>query len=187
MEDRRIRKTKKAFYNTLIELLEKKEIRNIGIQELCDLADSHRSTFYYHYQDIYALYDEMEGRILEEFSSMLSAGDSHNYYSVYANVINYLSDSSNVWNVLLGNNGTRNFKDKVSALLEEKYLAIWKYETGKDNFSDEFLIIARSNISGFITLLTEWLRKCGSWPAEDMKPILSDMDIAFDGLLSKYI
>jgi len=76
MEDRRIRKTKKPFYNALIELLKKNEIRYISVQELCDLADSHRSTFYYHYSDIYALYEEMETKILDEFSSVVSIGGS---------------------------------------------------------------------------------------------------------------
>jgi len=36
MEDRRIRKTKKAFYKALIELLRENNIRNISIQDLCD-------------------------------------------------------------------------------------------------------------------------------------------------------
>jgi len=187
MEDRRIRKTKKAFCNALIELLKKNAIRYISVQELCDLADSHRSTFYYHYSDIYALYEEMETKILDEFASAVSASPSHSYYGVYDNIIAHLQNNRNVWTVLLGSNGNRNFKDKVSSILEKKYLEIWKYETGRHTFSDEFHIIVRSNISAFLTLFTEWLKAGDDYPADKVKSVLSDMDAAFDSLPDKYL
>ena len=187
MEDRRIRKTKKAFYNALIELLKENEIRNIGIQELCDLADSHRSTFYYHYSDIYELYAEMESKILDEFSSAVSADASHSYYGVYDNIISHLRENRDTWIVLLGSNGNRNFKDNVSDILEKKYLEIWKYETGKKSFSEEFYSITRANISAFITLFTEWLNSDSTNETDRFKAILGDMDDAFDTLLEKYL
>jgi len=187
MEDRRIRKTKKAFYNALIELLRKNEIRNIGIQELCDLADSHRSTFYYHYSDIYELYTEMESKILDEFSSVVSASASHSYYGVYDNIISHLHDNRDTWIVLLSSNGNQNFKEKVSNILEKKYIEIWKYETGKKSFSEEFYSITRANISAFITLFTEWLNSDSTNKTDRFKAILGDMDDAFDTLLEKYL
>jgi len=58
--------------------------------------------------------------------------------SEYNNIISHLRDRRDTWIVLLGSNGNRNFKDKVSDILEKKYLEIWKYETGKKSFSKEF-------------------------------------------------
>jgi len=187
MEDRRIRKTKKAFYNALIELLRKNEIRNIGIQELCDLADSHRSTFYYHYSDIYELYEEMESRILNDFSSLWITDESHTYYSVYEGIITYLNENWTVWSVLMSGNASPHFKEKVCKILENKYIEIWQYEEDKSTFSNEFYIIAKACISAFITLFTEWLNSDSTNETDRFKAILGDMDIAFDTLLEKYL
>jgi len=187
MEDRRIRKTKKAFYAALIELLKENELRNIGVQELCDLADSHRSTFYYHYSDIYALYDELESKILDDFSSVVSVSTSHSYDGVYDNIISHLADKRDVWIVLLGRHGNPNFKNKVSGILENKHLEIWKYETGREAFSEEFHILSKASISAFIALFTEWLNSDSAGAPGRIKKMLGDLDAAFDTVLEKYI
>jgi AcrR family transcriptional regulator len=44
----------------LIELMKTKPFKQITVKELCDLANVHRSTFYIHYEDIYALLRAVE-------------------------------------------------------------------------------------------------------------------------------
>jgi len=187
MEDRRIRKTKKAFYRALIALLRKKEIREISVQELCDLADSHRSTFYYHYQDIYALLEEMEESVLDGFASHLAASASHDYGSVYDDLLSYISKQRDVWEVLLGGKGSRDFRDRFSAIFKERYLEIWKYETGRKTFSKPFRMLAGTIVAAFMEFLSRWLKKDGGCPDEEIKAMLGDMDDAFDDLLEKYL
>ena len=48
-QDRRVRKTQTAIKDALITLLEKKRFEEITIQEISDLADVNRSTFYTHF------------------------------------------------------------------------------------------------------------------------------------------
>jgi len=187
MEDRRIRKTKRAFHDALVELLRKREMRSISVRELCDLADSHRSTFYYHYSDIYELYEEVEGQLLDEFSSVLATDDSHTYYATYGQVIAHIEEHRDVWEVLLLERGSQGFRDRVSGLLEERYLEIWKYETGREDFSDEFHMVAKASIAAFMTLLVEWLRAGDAWSADRIRPLLERMDGAFDELLDGYV
>jgi len=182
MEDRRIRKTKTAFYKALIQLLKKDELRNISIQELCDLADSHRSTFYYHYADIYALYEEMENRILGEFASTLSAGVYRDYPSMYEAVIDCINKNLETWTVLLD---MKSFHRKVCDLLEEKFLEIWQYETGRKKFSPQFHILLKASAAGFVSLFTQYLNSDEDYPDEMIKSLLGDMDDAFDMMLEK--
>ncbi|MEO1646588.1 MAG: TetR/AcrR family transcriptional regulator, partial [Chloroflexota bacterium] len=47
--DRRIRRTRKALQDALIDLLHEKSLENIDIQEITELADTARVTFYRHY------------------------------------------------------------------------------------------------------------------------------------------
>ena len=69
--DRRIRKTKALLSQGLIQLMEEKEIRDISVKELTDLADINRGTFYLHYNDIYDLLIQMEDELFVEFNEIL--------------------------------------------------------------------------------------------------------------------
>ena len=53
--DRRVKYTKKVIKDTFLSLLEKKNISNISVKELCEMADINRGTFYRYYIDIYDL------------------------------------------------------------------------------------------------------------------------------------
>ena len=59
MEDRRIKKTKRALKNTLIEMMTELPFEQISITALCDRAEISRITFYSHYNDKYALVDDI--------------------------------------------------------------------------------------------------------------------------------
>lgn len=72
MEDKRIRKTKKNLKNSMILLLSEKDFEHITITELCREAEVSRITFYSHYNDKYALLDEI-------FDDMLQIG-TEDYY-----------------------------------------------------------------------------------------------------------
>ena len=56
--DLRVIKTKKAIYNALYRLLKKKSLDKITVVELAEAAEINKATFYLHYSDIYALYQE---------------------------------------------------------------------------------------------------------------------------------
>lgn len=72
MEDKRIRKTKRSLKNSMILLLSEKDFEHISITELCREAEVSRITFYSHYNDKYALLDEI-------FDDMLQIG-TEDYY-----------------------------------------------------------------------------------------------------------
>ncbi|HJC89307.1 MAG TPA: TetR/AcrR family transcriptional regulator, partial [Candidatus Eisenbergiella intestinigallinarum] len=58
--DLRIQKTEQAIRNAFIELRTKKPLEKITVKELCELALINKSTFYAHYEDMYALSEAME-------------------------------------------------------------------------------------------------------------------------------
>lgn len=66
MENRRIRMTRKLIRGALIELLQEKTIDKISVKEICARADVNRSTFYDHYEDIYALLGDMEAEFISQ-------------------------------------------------------------------------------------------------------------------------
>ena len=54
--------TKRALAASLKKLLERAPLDKITIQDLVDDAEVSRKTFYYHFQDIYALMEWSSGR-----------------------------------------------------------------------------------------------------------------------------
>lgn len=77
--DRRIKYTKKVIKETLITLLNEKEINKITVSEICKIADINRATFYRYYLDVYDLLD----KIKEEFvSELLIASNNKDNYTI---------------------------------------------------------------------------------------------------------
>ena len=63
--DIRIEKTERAIKQAFMELRTQKPLEKIKVKELCDLACINKSTFYAHYQDIYALATAMEEEMVQ--------------------------------------------------------------------------------------------------------------------------
>ena len=63
--DIRIEKTERAIKQAFMELRAQKPLEKIKVKELCDLACINKSTFYAHYQDIYALANAMEDEMVD--------------------------------------------------------------------------------------------------------------------------
>ena len=58
-QDCLITKTRKAIYTAFLQLLNQKNFESITVQEIIDLADVGRSTFYSHYESKELLLDEL--------------------------------------------------------------------------------------------------------------------------------
>lgn len=72
--------TKEMINKVFIKLLNEKPLQKITVKEITTECEINRNTFYYHYEDIYALLSEifqMElERVLEEYNDKLSWEDS---------------------------------------------------------------------------------------------------------------
>lgn len=93
-EDRRVRKSKRAIKQAFIQLLKENNLDRITIQQISDLADVNRGTFYLNYEDKYALLDEMEKEQIEEIKKFvdirkmdLSTKTSDRFIEDFANKI----------------------------------------------------------------------------------------------------
>ena len=51
--------TKKAIVATFIDLLAKKPLEKLTVRDIVDACDINRNTFYYYFQDIYAVLEEL--------------------------------------------------------------------------------------------------------------------------------
>ena len=186
--DRRVRRTKKALRGALAKLLMEKELHEITVQELTDLADIHRATFYSHYQDIFELYEQTEDEFLTELSSLLKENPTHNYEELIATLINYVWDNQLMFQMLLGENGNTRFRSKVGKLLEDRYLSICLYETPIDPIPDEWNYLAGYHIHGCMNMIGEWIQSGFTEPSKkELVKLIYLLDSRFDEILDLYI
>lgn len=73
--DRRVIKTKRAIKNAFARLLAEKDINDITISDIADLADINRKTFYNYYAGVYEIVDEIENDIADAFDRVLTESD----------------------------------------------------------------------------------------------------------------
>lgn len=71
--DIRIEKTDRAIEKAFLELRSKTPLEKIKIKDLCALACVNKSTFYAHYEDIYALSSRLEDKLIESILTSVSA------------------------------------------------------------------------------------------------------------------
>jgi len=64
--DLRVVKTKQALHGALVELLKVKPLESISISELCRLAKVNRGTFYFHYEQKEALFEEYFEELMKD-------------------------------------------------------------------------------------------------------------------------
>ena len=171
-EDRRVKKTEKALYIALAELLLKKKIQNISIKELTDTADIHRSTFYTHYQDIYDLYEKLEDSVIKELGSMIVNDPTHNYEELYIRLINYVYSNSTICKMLFVGNGNLKFQRQINQLLEDSYLEIWMYEDKKNSITEEMRYFTAYHIQGCISILNLWMENNFNYPQKKVLNLL---------------
>jgi len=155
--DRRSEKTQKAIRNAFLTLLERKSISKITIAEISELADLGRGTFYLHYKDIYALYEEIENSLYSEIEQLL---DRASLISTPENLLNLISEiTEHIVNnratfLLITNAGynTRNLH-KLKKLFYRKLL----FEDKKPYTPGFNAVNCIFAISGIIGITEEWL------------------------------
>lgn len=107
-ENRRIKMTKLLLQQSLIELMHSKSIHQITVKELCNKADINRSTFYKHYETVYALYSDILANVNADIEVLIgdSRTDDNILYShkTIEKILNYIYEKKELFLVLLSNN-----------------------------------------------------------------------------------
>ena len=97
------RKTRKLIRSTFAEMLsEKGTIDKITVTELVNRADINRGTFYTHYDDVYAVAEDFETEILEQFDS--ASGDIADLDSFIEKFFSFIKENEPYYKMLCRSN-----------------------------------------------------------------------------------
>ncbi len=122
-EDRRTRKTRSAIESAFCELILKKDINKITIKDITDHADTNRSTFYTHYEDIYGLLRVIEDRLIEG----INVFDSHDILEdsdEITNALQYILDNKRLFSAITNSSQGSEFLNRISEGLGGKLIEL---------------------------------------------------------------
>ena len=133
-EDRRVRRTKKLLTQALTELLQKKQINEITVKELTDLADMNRGTFYMYYRDIFDMIEKIEDELFQKLDVIAQThehGDpTQQVKPILLDLFRFIEENQEMCRVLLSPNGDMNFLHRLYEAIRERSLEIWKDQMG---------------------------------------------------------
>ena len=133
-EDRRVRRTKKLLTQALTELLQKKQINEITVKELTDLADMNRGTFYMYYKDIFDMLEKIEDELFQKLDVIAQShehGDpTQQVKPILLDLFRFIGENQEMCRVLLSPNGDMNFLHRLYEAIRERSLEIWKDQMG---------------------------------------------------------
>ncbi|MBE7070185.1 MAG: TetR family transcriptional regulator [Ruminococcaceae bacterium] len=174
--DRRTLKTRKAIYDALMDLLTKKELHKVTVQEISDIADINRATFYKHFLDVYDLYDKLEQEILIEWGMLVLNMQDLKSKDFFINLVNYVDKNKNVFKMVFNSNAPGQLRARFQKLLEGLLQKIESEKRGAD-FKDVKLSYQTCYRSqGCIAILTRWIEEGAEQPKELIVKVLSELD-----------
>ena len=164
--DRRQKKTREAIFKAFTVLLSKKHYNQISVQEIIDLADIGRTTFYSHFETkdylLKDLCEELFGHIID---SAMDCTHTHGLYSdgnapesVFCHLLQHLQeDENNILELLSCESSEiflRYFKDSLNELIQDQFVdQNRKTNTG---IPRDFLV---NHISGsFVEMVLWWIK-----------------------------
>lgn len=155
--DRRTQRTRKAFFDALAELLTKKELRNVTVQEISDMAQVNRVTFYNHFLDVYDLYDKIEENTLVELGLLVLQLEELPTQEFFTHIINYISENRMIFKMIFSPNTTGQLRYKLNKLIEGVFRQI-QTEKQKTDINDkelEYLCCCRAQ--SCLAIISKWV------------------------------
>ncbi|PYI56126.1 TetR/AcrR family transcriptional regulator [Paenibacillus flagellatus] len=126
--DRRIKRTRQAIRDALIELIDENGFDSITVQEIAERADINRSTFYFHYKDKFDLLNQSSDEMLQELSEALKAGGRNPDgacrllgSSSVASHFEHIADNAAFYRVMLGRQGVPCFAKQMRGAIREAF------------------------------------------------------------------
>ena len=158
-DDRRVKYTKMVLKESFIKLLEKKDISQITIKEICEHADINRATFYAHYNDQYDLMRKMEEELLENVSSYLTdymrSMPKIDFVGMIEKILEYIKENAELCKLLLGERGDLDFQKRITMFIYDKNIS--------QLISNEAILKADADyiyaftITGCVGMIQKWL------------------------------
>ena len=163
-QDRRITKTRKAIYQAFLQLLNQKDYEAITVQEIIDLSDVGRSTFYSHYESKELLLDELCQKL---FHHLFERAEHLSPQDYLAHIFQHFKkNQDHVTSLLLSKNDY--FIRQLRKELEHDVYPMVADELIKAHPTLPHSYLKHLVVSHFIETLSWWLKKGKNYSEQEV-------------------
>lgn len=170
---RRVRYTRRALRDSLIDLVGEKPLACITVTDICARADINRSTFYLHYQGVHELLGEIEDHIIARLKEQLAQTPSVETLNVLVNFLKHIKRSPReirLLYTLVGEGGDPHFVRRLQELTYDAFQRGWAHRMPAASESHKRLTFSFI-VPGVISVLSAWVH-------DDMPDISAEEVIA---------
>ena len=178
--DRRVRRTRKQLQTALAALMREKDLKEITVREVTELAEVNRGTFYSHYRDLYDLREQMEEELFCQLSQVLSVCPLERtpggLRPILTAVFQFILENQALFVTALSGGGER-FFSRLRQMIQELYLSQWSgfYDLGSAQGTNYYLEFV---VSGVVGLVRAWVRDGLGEPPEVMAALAERMIVS---------
>ena len=154
-------RSKRLLKAALIELLGQMDISKITVKTICDKSDLSRNTFYHHYEDVYAILDEIQGdieqRCVTYLDTIIIEHDLSLTKEFFIEAFEFVANNLETIKVLLSNDTGGRFVERMKNVMIERAMK----DNGSFNIADErgYRIFLEFLFSGAISLIQQYIYK----------------------------
>ena len=91
--NKRKRDSQEKIEKTFLQLIQKKNITEISVSTICEIAKLNRSTFYANYIYVYDLVEKVKNRMADEFAEFQISNSSQQNPNGYLNMFNHIKEN----------------------------------------------------------------------------------------------
>ncbi len=157
-ENQRIAITKRLLKESLLRLLEEKELDKINITELCREAGINRATFYRHYSLPKDVLIDIEKDLYHDLRSSVMAPTSvEELKPCIEKLCAHMEQNADLLRIIMRCNSDADFAQFVSELFFEVYAEFMKSSLFRDLEAEEVKVVALYTAGGTYFTLRHWL------------------------------
>ena len=175
--DRRILKTKKAIYEALVELMQKKTVTELAAQ-----ADINRKTFYTYYSTVNDVLDEGINELITSLKDLLCAmSEDYNMFSpqtLFAFLNTIMSDADIARDLFASDNGSLLFNRLQKALQETLLKELVDKDIKMNVPAEQYPLISNFVAGGMISAYYEWITNPDGITLDEMARTLTTLIIS---------
>ena len=180
--DRRILKTKKAIYEALVELMQKKKLNSITVTELAAAANINRKTFYTYYSTVNDVLDEGINELISSLKDLMYAmSEDYNMLSpqtLFAFLNTIMSDVDIVRDLFASDNGNMLFNRLQKALQETLLKELVDNDIKMNVPPEQYPLISSFVAGGMVSVYYEWITNPNGTSLDDMARTLTTLIIS---------
>ena len=157
--DRRVRYTRLALRQSLLELMQTRPIEKITVKEICALADINRGTFYAHFSSPHDLLQQIENELYEELARSLAVTSlrSGALSALLLELFGLIAKNEDLCRILFSEYGDKVFLRRIVDIARDKCMEEWHTQipsVDSGTLNQLYTFIA----TGSVSLIQLWIQ-----------------------------